>query len=87
MMVAQFVKNLPANAGDAADAGSVLGLGRSLGEENVNPLQYACWGNPMDRGAWWAMVQGISKQLDMTEYKGMHGEGILVFWSLYLINY
>ena len=34
----------------------ILGSGRSLGEENVNPLMYSCLGNPMDRGAWWAIV-------------------------------
>ena len=42
------VKNLPANAGNS---GSIPGSGRSLGEENGNPLQYYCLGNPMDRGA------------------------------------
>ena len=40
----------------------------------------------MDRAAWWATVQGISKELDMTEYICMHAEGILVFWALYLIK-
>ena len=42
------VKNPPANAGDS---GSILSLGRSLGEGNGNTLQYSCLGNPMDRGA------------------------------------
>ena len=42
------VKNLPANAGDT---GSILGSGRSPGEGHVNPLQYSCLENPMDRGA------------------------------------
>ena len=46
------VKNLPANAGDARDVGSISGLGRSPGGGNDNPLQYSCLGNPMDRGAW-----------------------------------
>jgi len=36
------VKNPPANAGDAIDVGLILGLGRSLGEGNGNPLQYSC---------------------------------------------
>ena len=40
--VAQVVKNPPANAGDAGDAGSTPGLGRSPGEGNGNPLQYSC---------------------------------------------
>ena len=55
------VKNLPANAGAAGDAGSVPGLGRSPGEGNGNPLQYSCWENPMGRGAWWAAGQGVTK--------------------------
>ena len=58
------VKNLPANAGDV---GSVSESRRSPGEENVNPLQYSCLGNPMDRGAWWATVHGVTKQSDTTQ--------------------
>ena len=42
-------KNLPANAGDV---GLIPGLGRSPGEENVNPLQYSCLGSLLDREAW-----------------------------------
>ena len=48
--MALVVKNLLANAGDPGDAGSILGLGRSPGEVNGNPLQYSFLGNPMDRG-------------------------------------
>ena len=47
------------NAGDTGDVGSILGLGRSPGEGNGNPLQYSCLGNPVDRGVWWAIVNGI----------------------------
>ena len=57
------VKNPPANAGDMD---SVSGLGRSPGEGNGNPVQYFCLGDPMDRGAWWATVHGVTKELDMT---------------------
>ena len=57
------VKNLPANAGDA---GSILGLGRSPGEGNVNPLQCPGLGNLMDRGAGWATVYRVAKQSDTT---------------------
>ena len=57
----QWVKNLPANAGDARDMGSVLGSGRSPGEGHGNPLQYSCLGNPMDKEAWWATVHGVAK--------------------------
>ena len=56
--MAQLVKNLSSNAGDL---GSIPGLVRSLGEENGNPLQYSCLENPTDRGAWQAMVHGITK--------------------------
>ena len=43
------------------DTGLIPGSGRSPGEENGNPLQYSCLGNTMDRGAWWAIVQRVSK--------------------------
>ena len=43
------------------DAGLIPGLGRSPGEGNGNPLQYSCLGNPMDGGAWWAVVHGAAK--------------------------
>ena len=56
-----MVKNLPANAGDIRDAGSIPGWGRSLGGGNGNPLQYSCLENPMDRGAWWATVYRDAK--------------------------
>ena len=59
--MAQLVKNLPANAGDTRDVGSILGSERSPGEGNGNPLQYSCLDNPMEGGAWWATVHGIAK--------------------------
>ena len=52
------VKNPPANAGDA---GLIPGSGRSPGKGNCNLLQYSCLGNPMDREAWWATVQGVTE--------------------------
>ena len=58
-----MVKNLPANAGDV---GLIPGSGRSPGEGNSKPLQYSCLGNPMDRGAWQAIVHGVAKNSDMT---------------------
>ena len=57
------VRNLPANAGDV---GLIPGLGRSPGEGNGNLLQYSCLGNPVDRGAWWATVHGVTKESDTT---------------------
>ena len=55
------VKNLPANAGNARDSGSVLGTGRPPGEGNGNPLQYSCLKNPMDRRTWQAAVPRVPK--------------------------
>ena len=49
------------SACNAGDPGSTPGLGRSSREGNGNPLQYSCWENPMDRGAWQATVHGITK--------------------------
>ena len=56
-----MVKNLPVNAGDTRDMGSIPGSGRSPGEGNGNLLWYSCLENPMDRGAWWAIVHGVAK--------------------------
>ena len=56
-----MVKNMPANAGDVTDVGSIPGLGRSPGRGHGNLLQYSCLENPMDRGAWWATVHGVAK--------------------------
>ena len=59
--VALLVMNLPAGAGDLRDTDSIPRSGRSPGERHGNPLQYCCLENPMDRGAWWATVQGVTK--------------------------
>ena len=50
-----------ASAYNAGDPGSIPGLGRCPGEGNGNPLQYSCLENPMDGGAWWATVHGVTK--------------------------
>ena len=50
--MALVLNNMPADAKDIRDAGLILGLGKSPGEENDNPLQYSCLKNPMDRGTW-----------------------------------
>ena len=49
------------SAHNAGDPGLIPGSGRSPGEGNGNPLQYSCLENSMDRGAWWAIVHGITK--------------------------
>ena len=57
------VKNPPGNAGVM---GSILGLGRSPGDGNGNPLQYSCLVNPLERGVRWATVHGVTKISDIT---------------------
>ena len=56
-----MVKSSPANAGDIGDAGSIPGLGRSPMEGQNSPLHYSCLENPKDRGAWWAIVNGVTR--------------------------
>ena len=64
LQVALMVKKLPVNA-----RGQEMWVwsGGPPGGGNGNPLQYSCLENPMDRGAWWATVQGGHKESDMTE--------------------
>ena len=52
------LKNLPANVGDARNAGLIPGWGKAPGGGHGNPLQYSCLGNPVYRGAWQATVHG-----------------------------
>ena len=60
-------KESACNAGDTRDMGLIPGSGRSPSEGHGNPLQHSCLENPMDRGAWQAIVQGGHKELDTTE--------------------
>ena len=53
------------SACNAGDLGSIPGFERSPGEGNGNPLQYSCWENPTDRGAWQASPWG-HEELDVT---------------------
>ena len=49
------------SACNAGDPSSIPGSGRSPGERHGNPIQYSSLENPMDRGAWWAAVHGVTK--------------------------
>ena len=69
--VALAVKNLPANAGDSGEAGSIPGSGRSPGGGHDSPLQFSCLENPMDRGAWLATIHGVAKSYT-TEHTHTH---------------
>ena len=57
-----MVKNLPAGERDAEDTGWIPGSGRSFGEGDVNPLQYSCLEDSMDRRSWQATVQSMGLQ-------------------------
>ena len=57
---------------NAGDLGLIPGLGRSPGEENVNPLPYSCLENPMDREAWKAIQSMGSQESDTTERLSTH---------------
>ena len=77
-------KESACNAGDTGDTGLIPGSGRSPGGGGT-PLQYSCLGNPMDRGAWWATVHGVVKDLDMAKLLSTHNyliKPVLQFTSL-----
>ena len=63
------IKNPPANARDA----SLI-----PGNGNGNPFKYSCLENPMDRGAWWVTVHGVTKELDTTEQLNNNSNSVLV---------
>ena len=64
--MALVIKNLPTNAGAIRNTGSIPESGRSPAEGSGNPLQCSCLENPMDRGACWATVHGVTES-NMTE--------------------
>ena len=67
------------SACSAGDPGSVPGLGRSPGEGNGYPLQYSCLENPMDRGAWRAIVHGLAvTQIRLSNFHPAGGRGCVV---------
>ena len=59
------------SACSVGDPGSIPGSGGSPGEENGNPFQYSCLENSMERGAWWAIVHGVTES-DMTKQLNTH---------------
>ena len=56
-----MVKNPPANAEVSGHAGSILGQEDPLEEEIATYSSILAWKNPMDRGAWWATVHGVTE--------------------------
>ena len=69
------VKNLPNNAEDKRDSGSIPGLGRCPGGGHGNPLQYSCLEDPMDRGAWWATSCMVVKSHNRGDLACMYAQG------------
>ena len=61
---------------NVGDLGSIPGLGRSPGGGYGNPLQYCCLENPMDRGAWWARVHGVTKNRTRLSDEAQHNQRV-----------
>ena len=87
--VVLMVRNLPANAGDIRDVGLIPGLGRSPGGGCGNQFQYSYLENPMDRGAWWAIVHGVSKRRTRLKWLIMHARVYIIVatFVLYIHSY
>ena len=66
------VKKPPVSVGDPGDLGLIPGSGRSSGEGNGYALQYSCLENSMNRGVWWAIVHGVSKESNTTKQLTLH---------------
>ena len=79
------VKNLLANAGDIRDLGSIPGSGRSLGEGHGNLLQYSYLENPVDRGAWRAMVHRVAQS--QTQLKWRSTQRRHTFHCVYVLSF
>ena len=71
-VVALAVKNAPANTGDIRDVGSIPRSGRPPGGRHGNPLQYSCLKNPIDGGAWWATVHGVTQSQILLKQLSLH---------------
>ena len=71
---------------NAGDPGSIPELGRSPGEGNGNPLQCSCLENPMDGGAWWATVHGVTKSLTRLSDFPFHFHWIMNAWISTLLQ-
>ena len=83
-LVAETVKNPPANAGDL---GSTLGLGRSPRGGHGNPLQYSYLENPMDRGTWWATVHRVTQsQTQLSDYSTDLQKCKIISWCCFKVG-
>ena len=82
-------KNLPANAGDVRNLGSILKSGRSPGEGHGNPLSILAWRIPMDRGTWRSTVQGSQRVgHDWSDLAHTHSTWHrIIIWNNYSLSY
>ena len=85
--VALEVNDPPVNVGDARDTGSIPGSGRSPGGRHGNPLQYSYLENPMDGGAWWATVCGVTKSWIQLSDKLFSPSGVCPFPPRFMANF
>ena len=84
--VVLVVKTLPANAGDIRDADLIPGSERSPGGGHGNPVQYSCLENPIDRGAWQALVHGVLQSQSQLKWLSMHScsgsnRSLVILWG------
>ena len=93
-LVGSAVKEFTCYTGAAGDLGSVPGSGRSPGGGHGNPLQYSWLENPMDRGAWWALIHRVAKSQTGLKQFSTHAQccvikgnpkGYVLYDSIYLI--
>ena len=76
------------SACSAADPGSIPGSARSPGERNGKPLQYFCLENPMDSGAWWATVYGVTRvERDLATKPGFPKHTLLSCQLSFIFSY
>ena len=74
-------KESACSAGDRGDTSLIPGSGRSSGGGHGNPFQYSCQENPMDRGAWWAMVRSVAESQTQLKRLSMHTCSLLSPWK------
>ena len=67
-----MVRKPPANAGDMRCKFGILGSGRAPRGGHDNPFEYSCMENPIDRGAWWAIVHKVAKSQTELNQLSMH---------------
>ena len=82
--VVLVVKNMPAYAEDIREAGSIPRWRRFLREGNGSPLQFSSLENPMDRGAWWAIVHRVAKSWTRLKRLSMNGWIYILFGNSHL---